>query len=72
MEQHHREEDKQPDRPFNPLDTLAAGKMKHCDLFDKCIDCCNDCLFNALYHLDPQPWEGSNKWDYWDLADNEY
>lgn len=73
MEDYHRDEPKTPDKPYNPLgENLEAGKMKHCDLFDKCIDCCNDCLFNALYHLNPKPWEDPNRWSYWDLADNEY
>lgn len=73
MDKHERDEPKQPDKPFNPLgDNLEAGKMKHCDLFDKCVDNCNDCLFNALYHLNPKPWTDPNQWSYWALADNEY
>ena len=69
MEEYHRDEPKQPDKPFNPLE---VGQMKHCDLFDKCVDNCNDCLFNALYKLNPQPWVAPNRWSYGDLADNEY
>lgn len=71
MDKHERDEPKQPDKPFDPLwDNLEAWKIKHCDLFDKCVDSCNDCLFNALYHLNPKPGEDPNQRS--GLIDNEY
>ena len=69
MEKYNRDEPKKPDKPFNPLE---SWKIKHCDLFDKCSDNCSECLFNALYHLNPKEWEAPNEWNFWDLASNEY
>ena len=67
MEDYHRDELKKPDKPFDPLE---SGKVKHCDLFDKCLDNCGECLFNALYHLNPESWVAPNERSYWNLADN--
>lgn len=73
MDEYYRNDDLKPDKPFDPLEAgLEQGKMKHCDLFNRCLDNCKECIFNDLYHLNPQPWEDPNVWSYWDLADNEY
>ena len=67
MEKYYRDDNLTPKKPYDPLE---KGKMKHCDMFDKCIDCCKECLFNNLYKLNPKEWEAPNQWN--GLVDNEY
>jgi len=53
MEKYDRHEIKKPDKPYDPLE---PWKLKHCELFEKCLDNCADCLFKEMHKLNPEPW----------------
>lgn len=50
----YNKDEKKPDKPFDPF--LKVWEVKHCEVFDKCLDECADCIFHVIYHTNPQPW----------------